>query len=308
MIYGISNVKNSQLIYTNARKYIDLPEPITALLDRQRELQQSPENAPEKPQSEAQMLVQGYTPDEAEKAHEDYEKALEKHRQRMKTRTDALQLALQQLPKLEVEHGHSIIEGPLRERTAELVSQAREHMAVLRPFWPADDAPVTAGQPENWVKPSGFDVDTILRKASPEQVTAYQTLVPLSVEFEALAVLYKHLLRVFNSHVKSGSRGSEYKPYVPQFVGGDVVFSNPDAVRAEWIKGEPHSYQQAGKNPVQGHAASFHLMTLGTVSEDAGFRLASLRELKDERDRKEYERRRDNGELFQSRAARAMMW
>lgn len=240
---------NPTTALAGVRHLIDLPEQVTTILDRLDRLDRlaATIEAPEAPEATNRRLDRGDDPLDVAADLRDYEQAkaltADAHRLIRDTREAAL---VRLLPQVILEQRDNIIEGPIREKVAALIDEARSHAEALASYAPT------------------FDGGHVAAHGTPKQLKAYQAAVALQATYDALVSVYRAL-------VTPKAAGNVYSPHI----GGEGAWEHPEAVPAE------HRGKHRRQDPHHDDRtpAPSSVLLIASQPAEAGYRLASIREL-----------------------------
>lgn len=256
-----------------AREVTKLPEDLTAKLDRRHELAAEEPVSPGDGPSEAQMIAQGLSPDHAVQRADEQAAALKRYERARKANHDAVWQIEGEISAAAERRSVELIESYIQPAMSALIEQARPHAEILARFAPDNShRPATPGiwnpvpQRVKLADFAGFDGERLLYETNSKEHKAFQATVPIQREFDILVALW---LAVVKAH----------KPRyeVPAVVGGEAIWTHPEKVSDPYVRGLGSESQ--GNWPV-----SLRVLLLATVASEAGFRLASPRQIQQRHD------------------------
>lgn len=257
-------------VIQQARDIDALPADIAAMVDRGRELADAaPTKAPTIEYAE-QLIAAGMNPDEAIDREDASRRAVEQHTKAQAAASAAASNLTASIPAAVAKNADAIVEGSIRDKVNALLAEVRPHVAKLAEFGPTDKvrkANFSSTPIDVLAEYQGFNANDIIRRATPEQLKAFQACIEAESQFATVVALW---LRVLQHGEERGYQMNS----TPQYTGGIAVWAHPEKVPFLTIRGQAKGTNELGPWPTP-----LNLLTVASQPEEAGFRLASLREI-----------------------------
>jgi len=204
----------------------------------------------------AELAASGLTLDQATEEHARLTAEMARRKEALDAARPALGIARHRLSRLVAEHRDGLIVG-VRPLVEAMIEKARPLAAELAPFAPK------------------YDADAVVRRATPKQLKAYQAAAELEARFGTVMAAWR---ASFTASNKLGGL-----PSPSQVPGFD--FRWVDQVHRYWERPEHVANPRLNGTYLNrsGYPVNIEPTILGLACEsaEAGFRLATLHELRD---------------------------